>query len=70
MTIIKQILINKNMSQNRLSQIARVPQSNISLIVNGKMIPCPAWRKRISEALEVPECILFPSEEVVNRGSR
>lgn len=64
MTLIKQILANKNMSQNRLSQEARIPTSNISLIVNGKMIPCKAWKQRISAALEVSEDVLFPNKEV------
>lgn len=61
MTIIKKILLDRGLSQNRLSQEARVPTSSISLIVNGKMIPCRAWRQRIAEVMQVPESILFPS---------
>ncbi len=59
-TLLKQILMNKGMSQNILSQQARIPASNINLIVNGKQYPGPSWRKRISEVLEIPEDILFP----------
>lgn len=59
-TIIKQVLANKGMSQNRLSQEARVPASNLSQIVNGKLAPCPAWKQRISAVLDIPENILFP----------
>jgi len=60
-TILKAIMIEKGLSQNRLSQLTRIPASNISLIVNGKMPVYPAWRKRICEALGVPEKILFPN---------
>jgi hypothetical protein len=33
----------------------------MSLIANGRLIPCPAWRKRIAEVLGVTEEELFPS---------
>ena len=59
-TILKQVLANKGMSQNRLSQESRVPASNLSQIVNGKLTPCPAWKTRIAAVLDVPENILFP----------
>ena len=62
--IIKQLLLRKGISQNKLSQLARVPVSSISMIVNEKLYPCPAWRKRISEVLEVSEELLFSN----NRG--
>lgn len=64
MTIIKEVLKSLNMSQNKLSQLARIPSSNLSLIANGKAIPCASWRKRISEVLNVPDNILFPNTEV------
>lgn len=59
---LKQILNDKGISQNRLSQLARIPASNINLIVNGKQYPGPSWRQRISEVLDIPEDTLFPEE--------
>jgi len=61
---LRQALLDKKISQNRLSQLARVPGSSISMIVNGKLYPCPVWRKRMSEVLDLPEEILFPESEV------
>lgn len=68
-TVIKQILATKQMSQSRLSQLARIPQPNMNLIVNGKQTPGPAWRARISEALECPEEFLFPEVNQNATGS-
>lgn len=59
MTLLKQILKIRNMSQNSLAYATKIPPSNLSLIANGKLYPCPSWRKRISEALGVPEEVLF-----------
>lgn len=61
-TSIKEILYEKRLSQSWLARECRIPQSNMNLIANQKLIPCPAWRKRISEVLDVPESVLFPSQ--------
>lgn len=66
-TILKQVLIDKGISQNNLSHLAKIPASNINLIVNGKQYPGPSWRQRISEVLDIPEDTLFP-EEVKSNG--
>jgi transcriptional regulator with XRE-family HTH domain len=66
MTSLKTILIQKNMSQNKLSHLANVPTNMINLICNGRLVPCPAWRKRISETLGVDESILFPEEVITH----
>jgi transcriptional regulator with XRE-family HTH domain len=58
--ILKKAMAEKGISQNRLSQIARIPQGSLSAIVNDKLYPCPAWRRRISDTLGVPEDVLFP----------
>jgi transcriptional regulator with XRE-family HTH domain len=42
----------KGISQNRLSYIAQVPQSQISSIENGKTYAHPGYRRRIAEALD------------------
>lgn len=61
MTVLKQMIQDKGTSQNRVAQAARVPQSSMSLIANGRLIPCPAWRKRIAEVLGESEEAVFPS---------
>jgi transcriptional regulator with XRE-family HTH domain len=70
MTIIKDILKARGMSQNSLGQRARIPQGSLSMICNDKLYPCPAWRRRISEVIGTPEYVLFPrktvSHEVTN----
>lgn len=68
MLILKEVVRQRRISQNRLSQLARIPASNLSLIINGKLTPCPAWRKRISDVLDVPESFLFPESEVTPDG--
>lgn len=62
MNTLKQIITQRGISQNVLSQEARVPASSLSLIVNGKLYACPAWRARIAKALRVSEEVLFPRE--------
>jgi len=61
MTILKKMILEKGLSQNKVAQAARVPQSSMSLIVNGRLIPCPAWRIRLAEVMGVTEEVLFPS---------
>jgi transcriptional regulator with XRE-family HTH domain len=61
MNQLKQIMRDRGMSQNQLAYDARVPQGSISLIVNEKLYPCPAWRKRIAEVMGMPEDALFPN---------
>jgi len=63
-TILKEVMRQKKISQNKLSQMAAIPASNMSLFINGKSPIFPAWRKRIARALEVPEEVLFPEFEV------
>lgn len=62
--VIKQILQAKGISQNKLSHITGIPTSNISLIVNGRLLPGPSWRARLAAALDLPEDVLFPKDEV------
>lgn len=61
MTTLKRMIQDKGTSQNRVAQAAHVPQSSMSLIANGRLIPCPAWRKRIAEVLGETEEAVFPS---------
>lgn len=56
-------LINRlkemGLSQSKVSRLADIPQSSFNLIINGKLYPCPAWRKRISSVLGMSEIELF-----------
>jgi len=56
---LKEILSDLNISQSKAARLADVPQSSFNLIVNGKLSPCPAWRKRISLILQISEDDLF-----------
>jgi len=60
MVNLKKIISDKGISQSKVARIADIPQSNFNLICNGKLHPCPAWRRRISEVLEMQEDELFP----------
>ena len=60
---VKKTRKNKGLSQFELSKLSNITQSDISQIENGKIYPYQGWRKRLSEALEVPEKELFPEIE-------
>lgn len=62
-TVLKSVMKNRGISQNKLSHIANIPANCVSLFCRG-LSPCyPAWRRRISEALNVPESVLFSEFE-------
>ena len=62
-TVLKSIMKERGISQNKLSHLANAPTPSMSLFMRG-MMPCyPAWRHRISEALNVPESVLFSEFE-------
>ncbi len=71
MTLLKEILSTRGMSQNQLAYESRVPTNVISQVVNGRLYPCPAWRLRISEAMGLPEDSLFSEKrgEVIRVAS-
>lgn len=50
----------KNLSKQKLSLLTGISPSNIYNIESGKVFPYPGWRKRLAEALGVPEETLFP----------
>lgn len=50
----------RGLSDSKLARMADINQSDFCSMKNGKR-PCyPAWRKRISSVLGVPEDELFP----------
>ncbi|MCR5034399.1 MAG: helix-turn-helix domain-containing protein [Clostridia bacterium] len=52
----------QGMSTNKLSFRAEIAQSDLSCALNGKKPFYPAWRRRVAEALGVPEDTLFPKQ--------
>jgi len=63
-SILKEIMRQKKISQNKLSQMAEIPTSNMSLLLNDKSPIYPGWRRRIARALDMTEEALFPEFEV------
>ncbi len=59
MNKLKKVLKSKQISQSKVARLADIPQPSFNLIVNGKLSPCPSWRKRISEVLGESEKELF-----------
>jgi transcriptional regulator with XRE-family HTH domain len=53
----------KGLTQLDLADITEIYQNDISQIETGGRKVFPGWRKRLSEALEVEEEILFPDED-------
>ncbi|WP_050748586.1 helix-turn-helix domain-containing protein [Halothermothrix orenii] len=60
MNRVKEIRNKKDLTLLDLAKKTDIATSDISQIENGKKFPYPGWRKRLSEALEVPEKELFP----------
>lgn len=57
---LKEILEEKGISQRKLSIDAGIASQDVNQAINGKKPFFPGWRKRISDALGVPEEDLFP----------
>lgn len=61
-------LAERGISRNRLALMAMIAPSDLFCALSGKKPMYPSWRKRIADALNVPENVLFSEEEseVVN----
>lgn len=59
----------KGLSLRALSRVANIYVSDLSHIERGLTKVFPAWRLRLSEALDVPEKILFPETEDCCNGA-
>jgi putative transcriptional regulator len=57
---LKEIRIQKGISQQQLSFETRISPGVLSHIENGKIFAYPGWRKRIAKALKMPEEVIFP----------
>lgn len=56
---LREIRESKGISQLQLAAKTKISPGAISNIENYKIYPYPGWRKRISEALNVPEEKIF-----------
>jgi len=58
-------------TQRELSERARMAQSDVSAVENGRKVPGPGWRQRLAEALDQPESALFrPADQDAGAGDR
>lgn len=65
---IEQVLKKKGLSKNRAAMMAQISPSDLYQAINGKKPFFPAWRKRLSEVLQVPEDELFPEYAENDKG--
>lgn len=57
---LKQLLLEREISQRKLGIEVNISQCDMNLIVNGKKFVFPSWRRKISEFLGLQETIVFP----------
>ncbi len=65
--------VNRNWSKSELARRARIALTDLSRIEAKKIPAYPGWRKRLSDALEIPESALFDKngnpKEVIGNGN-
>lgn len=59
-TSLKAILYKNNERQSSFAKKIGINPVDFNQIINGKKYPYAGWRKKISEALNISEEILFP----------
>jgi hypothetical protein len=57
---IHEVMLARKISQRKLSIMAGITSQDLNQALHGKKPFFPAWRKRVSTALDVPEDELFP----------
>jgi|GEM_PF-2159688 transcriptional regulator with XRE-family HTH domain len=57
------VLEGKGISQLDLYKLTGISPASLSNIVTGRLIPYDGWKKRISEALDVPVEEIFPESK-------
>jgi|GEM_PF-798238 transcriptional regulator with XRE-family HTH domain len=68
MFMLTKIRLEKGLSKAQLAYKAKIHPTVISRIESGKQECFPGWRKRLAEALGVPEEILFEVVDDENSG--
>jgi len=64
----RRTLKERELSIYRVSQIAKIAPPDLYTALSGKKPLYPGWRKRIAEALDMPEEALFNDEEACGTG--
>ena len=59
---LKSILQERGLTKYRLAKMSHISTQDIYSLLNGKKPLYPNWKKRIAEALKVPEEELFEEE--------
>lgn len=62
-TALKNKIKEKNMSIREVAIKANIVPQGLYAAINGKCEFWPAWRKRVAEALEMPEAELFSADQ-------
>lgn len=62
MNRVREIRQQKNITQFELARRTGIHVANLHKIEHSIIKPFPGWRRRIAEALEVAEDVLFPAE--------
>lgn len=60
--LLRETRLKKGLSQLDLAKLTNIAPTDISRIENGWLKPYPGWRRKLTEALDVPEDELFPKE--------
>lgn len=56
---LKEVITEKGITTNKLAHISNIASQDLYNAFNGKKRIYPNWKKRISQALEIPEEELF-----------
>jgi transcriptional regulator with XRE-family HTH domain len=62
-----EILYQRRISQAKLARMADMNLTDLNAMLHGRRPTFPGWRRRIAQALNMPESEVFPeiSQEVV-----
>ncbi len=66
---LRKVREKRGISQLRLSQVTGIAPGTISNIETGKIIAYPGWKKRLADALGVPEMEIFPASKDDSKGA-
>jgi hypothetical protein len=66
---VNDVLKERNISKAQAARLANIPQNDFYQATNGKRSFFPAWRRRLSEALNMPENELFPEYQKKDKST-
>ena len=68
MSVLKQVMVARGWSQNRLALESKIPGTSICQAFKGRTSWFPSWRKRISMAVDMDEDELFTTGGVLREA--